>query len=178
MQHSSSAARRLEKISVHLRGSQSGAIAGVHAEETGAEQKLQPFHLAFPVHDLAVARKFYGEVIGCDEGRSSETWCDFDFQGHQIVCHFVSKDFRAVDYHNPVDAHDVPVPHFGIALTVPAFKELAERLKKNNMKFIIEPYLRFKGLPGEQYTMFFKDPSGNNLEFKAMTNPENLFAKQ
>ncbi|GBG24014.1 Glyoxalase domain-containing protein 5 [Hondaea fermentalgiana] len=142
------------------------------------EEGLQPFHLAFPVHDLKAARHFYGEVLGCEEGRSAESWVDYSLQGHQIVCHLVGPDFRAVDYHNPVDAHDVPVPHFGIALTVPAFKKLAARLKAHNTKFIIEPYLRFKGLKGEQYTMFFKDPSGNNLEFKAMTNPENLFAKQ
>jgi extradiol dioxygenase family protein len=115
--------------------------------------------------------------LGCAEGRSSEKWQDYSLHGHQIVCHWAGNDYRCHDYYNPVDGDEVPVPHFGLALTVEQFHELAQRLKENGIKFIIEPTLRFKGQPGEQYTMFFKDPSGNNLEFKAMTKMENLFAK-
>jgi len=137
-----------------------------------------PFHLALPVHDLDIAKDFYGNIIGCAEGRSSEKWQDYSLNGHQIVCHWVGNDYRCQDYFNPVDGDEVPVPHFGLALTEPQFHTLAQRLKNTpSIKFIIEPHLRFKGQPGEQWTMFFKDPSGNNLEFKAMTRIENLFAK-
>lgn len=136
-----------------------------------------PFHYAFPVHDLGVAREFYGSVLGCEEGRSSTKWQDYSLHGHQIVCHWVGDDYRCQDYYNPVDGDEVPVPHAGLALTVDQFHDLAERLRNAGVEFIIEPHLRFKGMPGEQYTMFFKDPSGNNLEFKAMTKPQNLFAK-
>ncbi len=138
--------------------------------------QLAPFHLAFPVTDLAAARAFYGDVLGCAEGRSSEEWIDFDFFGHQIVAHLAPDPARA--HHNPVDGHDVPVPHFGIVLDWEDFEALAERVRGAGVKFEIEPYLRFAGKPGEQKTMFFKDPSGNALEFKAFRNRETqLFAK-
>ncbi len=137
-----------------------------------------PFHYAFPVHSLEEAKTFYGTVLGCEEGRSSEKWQDYSLYGHQIVCHWVGNDYRCIDYFNPVDGDEVPVPHAGLALeTVEQFQELAERVRSHGIDFVIEPHLRFEGMPGEQYTMFFKDPSGNNLEFKAMTNHENLFAK-
>lgn len=136
-----------------------------------------PFHLALPVHDLDVAKNFYGNILGCAEGRSSTKWQDYSLHGHQIVCHWVGDDYKCQDYFNPVDGDDVPVPHFGLALTIEQFHALAKRLKDAGVKFIIEPHLRFKGQPGEQWTMFFKDPSGNNLEFKSMTHADNLFAK-
>jgi len=136
-----------------------------------------PFHLALPVHDLEIAKDFYGRVLGCAEGRSNEKWQDYSLNGHQIVCHWVGNNYRCADYFNPVDGDEVPVPHFGLALTEDEFHNLAERLKKFGIEFIIEPHLRFQGQPSEQWTMFFKDPSGNNLEFKAMTNIDNLFAK-
>lgn len=136
-----------------------------------------PFHLAFPVHNLEVARHFYGNVLGCAEGRSSSKWQDYSLAGHQIVCHWVGEDYRCQDYYNPVDGDEVPVPHFGLALTKPEFDALAARLNDHKIDFIIPPTLRFQGMPGEQWTMFFKDPSGNNLEFKAMSHPENLFIK-
>lgn len=136
-----------------------------------------PFHYAFPVHDLEAAKDFYSRVLGCVEGRSSTKWQDYSLYGHQIVAHWVGDSYRCVDYYNPVDGDEVPVPHAGLALTVEQFQELAERVRQAGVEFIIEPHLRFEGMPGEQWTMFFKDPSGNNLEFKAMTRPENLFAK-
>jgi extradiol dioxygenase family protein len=137
-----------------------------------------PFHYAFPVHSLEAAKEFYGTVLGCKEGRSSDKWQDYSLYGHQIVCHWAGSDYRCIDYYNPVDGDEVPVPHAGVALeTVEQFNSLVARLRAHNIKFVIEPHLRFKGEPGEQYTMFFKDPSGNNLEFKAMTNHEKLFAK-
>lgn len=136
---------------------------------------LPPFHLAFPVHDLAAARAFYGELLGCPEGRSSDEWIDFDFFGHQIVAHLAPG--AAPRQHNPVDGHDVPVPHFGAVLTMADWEALAARLD-GRVDFVIEPNVRFRGLPGEQATMFFLDPSGNALEIKAMANPANLFAKQ
>jgi extradiol dioxygenase family protein len=129
------------------------------------------------VHNLEAAKDFYENVLGCVEGRSSEKWQDYSLHGHQIVAHWAGNDYRCQDYYNPVDGDEVPVPHVGLALTVEQFHELAERVRSKGVNFIIEPHLRFKGMPGEQYTMFFKDPSGNNLEFKAMTHPENLFAK-
>ena len=112
------------------------------------------------------------------EGRRSEDkWQDYSLNGHQIVCHFVGENYRCVDYYNPVDGDEVPVPHFGLVLTEPVFLELAEKVRSNGIKFIVEPHKRFVGQPGEQWTMFFKDPSGNNLEFKVMSKPDNLFAK-
>mmetsp|Transcript_3110 Transcript_3110/g.3254 ORF Transcript_3110/g.3254 Transcript_3110/m.3254 type:complete len:191 (+) Transcript_3110:103-675(+) len=137
-----------------------------------------PFHLALPVHCMKEARQFYGGVLGLQEGRRSENkWQDYSLNGHQIVCHFVGKDYRCQDYFNPVDGDEVPVPHFGLALNLPQFKELSVRLRNSGIEFIVEPHKRFVGQPGEQWTMFFKDPSGNNLEFKAMTTPDNLFIK-
>ena len=137
---------------------------------------LRPFHLAFPIHDLAEARRFWGEVMGCAEGRSSDEWIDFDFYGHQIVAHLSGECGDRVS--NAVDGHDVPVPHFGIVLTMPQWKALAARLTTAGTKFEIEPYIRFEGLPGEQATMFFRDPSGNAIEMKAFADDAMLFAKQ
>ena len=138
---------------------------------------LPPFHLAFPVHDLAAARAFYGDLLGCAEGRSSGQWVDFDFHGQQIVAHLVP-DAKARAASNPVDGHDVPVPHFGLVLEMAAWEALAARLQAADVAFAIPPTIRFRGLPGEQATMFFRDPSGNALEIKAMADPANLFAKQ
>ena len=138
---------------------------------------LQPFHLAFPVDDLAAARTFYGGVLGCAEGRSSDHWIDYDFFGHQLVAHLgPGRGGRQAS--NAVDGHDVPVPHFGVVLDMAAFDALAERVKGAGVKFVIEPCIRFAGLPGEQATMFFLDPSGNALEFKAFADIGQLFAKQ
>lgn len=134
------------------------------------------FHLAFPVRDLAEARLFYGGVLGCPEGRSSEEWIDFDFHGHQIVAH-LSPATLATDATNPVDGEDVPVRHFGVILSLPQWEALAERLKAAGTEFIIAPQVRFKGEPGEQATMFFLDPSGNALEFKAFADDAMVFAK-
>jgi hypothetical protein len=136
-----------------------------------------PFHLAFPVDDLAAARRFYGETLGCPEGRSSEQWIDFDLFGHQIVAHLKPGFSANKLHHNPVDGHDVPVPHFGVVLPMEEWETLAERLKKANVQFVIEPYIRFKGEVGEQATMFFLDPAGNALEFKAFADLGQLFAK-
>lgn len=135
-----------------------------------------PFHLAFPVHDLAAARTFYGGVLGCREGRSSEAWVDFDLFGHQIVAHLSPKP-PGIATHNPVDGDDVPVPHFGVILTMEQWQALAERLRQAGVKFVIEPHVRFRGEVGEQATMFFLDPSGNALEFKAFADMSRLFAK-
>lgn len=142
-----------------------------------AMTSLRPFHLAFPVHDLAEARHFYGEVLGCREGRSSDHWIDFDFQGHQIVAH-LDPAAKAAGTTNPVDGHDVPVPHFGIVLTVPDWQALAARVEAAGIAFGIAPHVRFKGQPGEQATMFFRDPSGNALEFKAFADDAQLFATE
>lgn len=136
---------------------------------------LRPFHLAFPVHDLAAAREFYGVFMGCREGRSSDHWIDFDLYGHQIVAH-LDPMMTPRPIHNAVDGHDVPVPHFGIVLTMPQWEDLADKLKAAGLKFGIEPYVRFKGQVGEQATMFFTDPSGNALEFKAFADDSQLFA--
>jgi extradiol dioxygenase family protein len=136
---------------------------------------MRPFHLAFPVHDLAVARSFYRDILGCGEGRSSDHWIDFDFFGHQIVAH-LSADAKAVTITNPVDGHDVPVPHFGVVLTMPQWEDLAARVTAAGIPFGIAPHIRFKGQPGEQATMFFLDPSGNALEFKAFADDAMLFA--
>jgi extradiol dioxygenase family protein len=137
---------------------------------------LPPFHLAFPVDDLAAARRFYGELLGCPEGRSADEWIDFDLHGHQIVAHFAPDAVR-VRAGNRVDGEDVPVPHFGIVLTMEQWKALASRLEGAGVEFVIPPTVRFEGEAGEQATMFFLDPAGNALEFKAMANPANLFAK-
>ena len=138
---------------------------------------LTPFHLAIPVSNLDEARKFYREVIGCAEGRSDTHWVDFDFYGHQLVIHY---DENATDQRkkatNEVDGHDVPIPHFGVVLEWKAWHDLVDRLKAAGIEFGIEPYIRFKGLPGEQATMFFYDPSGNALEFKSFKDIGQLFA--
>ncbi|HEX4800127.1 MAG TPA: VOC family protein [Sphingomicrobium sp.] len=135
---------------------------------------LPPFHLAFPVDDLAAARRFYGELLGCPEGRSADEWIDFDLYGHQIVAHLAPVSSRSS---NPVDGEDVPVPHFGIVLPMEQWKALAQRLQDAGTEFVIKPTVRFEGQAGEQATMFFLDPAGNALEFKAMANLANLFAK-
>jgi extradiol dioxygenase family protein len=137
---------------------------------------LTPFHIAFPVNDLAAARAFYGSVLGCPEGRSSEVWIDFDLFGHQIVAHH--KPGAGADlHHNAVDGDDVPVPHFGVVLAMADWQALAARLKAAGVAFVIEPHVRFQSQVGEQATMFFLDPSGNALEFKAFADPSQLFAK-
>ena len=137
---------------------------------------LPPFHLAFHVTDLDAARRFYGGLLGCPEGRSAARWIDFDFFGHQIVTH-LAEGMEPRRHHNPVDGHDVPVPHFGAVLGMDQWRAMAERLRAAGIDFVIEPTIRFEGQPGEQATMFFLDPSGNALELKAMAQPENLFAK-
>jgi len=137
---------------------------------------MPPFHLAFPVHDLEAARAFYGGLLGCPEGRSSAEWIDFDFFGHQIVAHLVP-DANAEAGSNAVDGHDVPVPHFGAVLAMDEWERLAARLEAGGVEFAIPPTVRFRGEPGEQATMFFRDPSGNALEIKAMADPANLFAR-
>jgi extradiol dioxygenase family protein len=136
--------------------------------------KVNPFHLAIPVTNLAECRKFYNETMGCAEGRSDLHWVDFDFFGHQLVIHEVEAEEK--EDNNEVDGHAVPVPHFGVVLDWDDWQRLAEQLK-HKVKFIIEPYIRFEGLPGEQATLFFKDPSGNALEFKAFKDLGQLFAK-
>lgn len=135
----------------------------------------RPFHLAFPVHDLAAARAFYGGILGCAEGRSSDAWIDFDLHGHQIVAH-LDPAAKPVTVSNPVDGHDVPVPHFGVVLTMADWQTLADRLTAAGTRFGIAPHIRFVGQPGEQATMFFYDPSGNALEFKAFVDDAMLFA--
>jgi uncharacterized protein len=137
---------------------------------------IAPFHLAFPVDDLPAARRFYGGLLGCPEGRSSSEWIDFNLFGHQIVAHLTAPK-TAAEAHNPVDGHDVPVPHFGVVLPWDQFHALADRLKAGGMKFVIEPYIRFAGQVGEQATMFFRDPAGNALEFKSFRDIQQLFAK-
>lgn len=137
---------------------------------------IPPFHLAFPVHDLSAARAFYGELLGCPEGRSSPEWIDFNFYGHQIVAH-LAPDECANSALSQVDGHGVPVRHFGAVLSIPQWEALAAKLKAAGAEFVIEPYIRFKGEPGEQATMFFRDPSGNAVEIKAFASLESLFAK-
>jgi len=147
---------------------------------------LRPFHLAFPVHDLDAARAFYGELMGCPEGRSAPEWIDFDFYGHQIVAHLTPRPDATSDARadaagaegaaNPVDGHDVPVPHFGVVLDMADWRRLADRLTAAKVRFEIAPYIRFKGEPGEQATMFFRDPCGNALEMKAFASLDSLFA--
>jgi uncharacterized protein len=135
------------------------------------------FHLAFPVKDLEESRKFYGEVLGCEEGRSSENWIDFNLFGHQIVAHLAPESAIGVRHRNEVDADHVPVPHFGIVLPMDEFQQFADRLKSKGVEFVIEPKIRFQGETGEQATMFFLDPSGNALEFKAFADFSQVFAK-
>ena len=136
---------------------------------------LPPFHLAFPVDDLAAARGFYGGLLGCREGRSAAEWVDFDLYGHQIVAHLAPEAVRRRAT-NPVDGEDVPVPHFGLVLPMDEWKALAGRLERAGVEFVISPTVRFAEEPGEQATMFLLDPAGNALEFKAMTDPAKLFA--
>jgi extradiol dioxygenase family protein len=138
---------------------------------------LQPFHLAIPVRDLEESREFYGEFLGFKEGRENEQWIDWDFFGHQLVTHLNKGAKDAVATVSPVDGHGVPVPHFGVVLEWSDWHEFSEKLKAANIKFIIEPYVRFRGVIGEQATMFFIDPSGNALEFKSFKDPSQLFAK-
>ena len=137
---------------------------------------IQPFHLAIPVQNLEKCRTFYRDVLQCKEGRSSDHWVDFDFFGHQLVIH-QKDDFSPERISNPVDGHEVPVPHFGVVLDWEDWEALAERLQKANTKFIIEPGIRFQGKVGEQATMFFNDPENNALEFKAFKDMSQLFAK-
>jgi extradiol dioxygenase family protein len=131
------------------------------------------FHLAMPVDDLDAAREFYGNVLGCPQGRSDSAWVDWDLRGHQVVTHLAPVTRRS---HNPVDGHDVPVPHFGLILSIAEFHELAERLRGAGTTFVIEPYVRFAGEAGEQWTMFLYDPAGNALEFKAFADEAQIFA--
>ena len=135
---------------------------------------MRPFHLAFPVDDLEKTREFYTKILGCKEGRSSDRWIDFDMYGHQVVAHLIDKVEKVQT--NPVDGDDVPASHFGVILELDDWEALAERLKKVDMNFIIEPHIRFKGEAGEQATMFFLDPCGNALEFKAFKNDDMIFA--
>lgn len=137
---------------------------------------LHPFHLAFPVHDLAAARAFWRDIMGCAEGRSSDEWIDFDFCGHQIVAHLAPAPARLAA-ENEVDGKHVPVPHFGVVLSMPEWQTLADRLRQRGVQFVIEPYIRFQGQVGEQATMFFYDPSRNAIEIKAFADMGQLFAK-
>lgn len=143
---------------------------------TATPARMPPFHLAFPVRDLAEARRFYGELLGCPEGRSSPEWVDFNFYGHQIVAHLAPGECRPASA-SLVDSHQVPVRHFGIVLSIPQWTELAEKLKAAGTKFEIEPHTRFKDEVGEQATMFFLDPSGNAVEIKGLATLDSLFAK-
>jgi len=136
-----------------------------------------PFHLAFPVHDLGAAREFYGDLLGCPEGRSSPEWIDFDLYGHQVVAHLAPHECSLAST-SRVDGDNVPVRHFGVVLPMEEWQRLADRLTAAGTRFIIEPHVRFKGLAGEQATFFFLDPSGNALEFKAFADLGQLFAKQ
>ena len=137
---------------------------------------LRPFHLAIPVSNIQKARYFYGNALGFEEGRSSEKWIDWNFYGHQLVTH-EDKTMQINNVHNPVDGQQVPIPHFGVVLSMNDWDAIAEKLKSIDTKFLIEPYIRFKGETGEQATLFFLDPFGNALEFKAFKNLESLFAK-
>jgi extradiol dioxygenase family protein len=141
---------------------------------TVLDSPIPRFHLAMPVDDLDAARHFYGQVLGLEQGRSSDTWIDWNLRGHQFVTHVAPE--RAQRIHNPVDGHAVPVPHFGLILTVEEFQTFAERLKAAGTEFVIEPYVRFQGQTGEQWTMFFLDPAGNALEFKAFADDAQVFA--
>jgi len=139
-------------------------------------KNLLPFHLAIPVNDLEKSRNFYKNILGCEEGRSSNHWVDFNFFGHQLVIHFKEKESDDTKT-NPVDGKDVPIPHFGVILEWNDFQDFSKKLKEKKINFIIEPYIRFEGLPGEQATMFFKDPCGNALEFKSFKDLNKIFEK-
>ena len=141
---------------------------------TTSTSVIPRFHLAVPVDDLVAARRFYGEVLGLEQGRSAQHWIDWNLHGHQFVTHLAPG--RSPQAHNPVDGHDVPVPHFGVILTIPEFHQLADRLRAAGTDFVIEPYVRFAGQPGEQWTMFLLDPAGNALEFKAFADDSQVFA--
>jgi extradiol dioxygenase family protein len=141
-----------------------------------APEDRPPFHLAIPVDDIEAARRFYGDVLGFPRGRSDDRWTDWNVEGHQVVTHQVEGGQTPVAGTNPVDGHQVPVPHFGLVLSVERFQDLAGRLEAAGTDFVIEPYVRFEGQPGEQWTMFFLDPSGNALEFKAFRDLSQLFA--
>ena len=141
---------------------------------TVLDSPIPRFHLAMPVDNIPAARKFYGDVLGLSEGRSADTWVDWNLDGHQFVTHF--SPTRQGKIHNPVDGHDVPVPHFGLILTIDRFHELADRLKVAGTEFVIDPYVRFEGQAGEQWTMFLLDPAGNALEFKAFADDSQVFA--
>jgi len=147
----------------------------------GNAMNRNPFHLAIQVRDLQEARGFYGELLGCAEGRSADSWVDFNLYGHQLVCHVnpqLGPEGRIAAHYNPVDGHGVPVPHFGVVLAMDDWQRLADTLSDAGVQFIIEPYIRFAGQPGEQATLFFLDPSGNALEFKAFKNIDSqLFAR-
>lgn len=141
-------------------------------------QKVNPFHLAIPVKDLVTCRKFYGEILSCPEGRNDTHWVDFNFFGHQLVIHQSAEhEPKSPGVSNAVDSHQVPVPHFGVVLDWTQWQALAQHLKDISMPFVIEPCIRFEGKPGEQATMFFLDPEGNALEFKAFKNIDQLFEK-
>jgi len=146
------------------------------APAKAATKTIRPFHLAFPVRDIEEARQFYGDLLGCEEGRSAPNWVDFDFYGHQLVAHLAPEECGHAKT-SDVDDHAVPVKHFGVILTIPEWKKLAAKLVGVGTKFVIEPYVRFEGEVGEQHTMFFLDPSGNALEFKAFANDDMIFAK-
>lgn len=137
---------------------------------------ISPFHIAIPVHNLDECRTFYREVLKCEEGRSSDHWVDFNLFGHQLVIHYKPKSDEAL-HSNPVDGKDVPVPHYGVVLPWDIFHIFAKELKDKGISFVIEPYIRFEGQVGEQATMFFLDPAGNALEFKAFKDQGQLFAK-
>ena len=140
--------------------------------------KLRPFHLAIAVDSLSNARAFYGSLLGCEEGRRDDQWVDFNFFGHQLVCHLdTGEQGAARALHNPVDGHNVPIPHFGLVLDMDSWEEIRSRLESAGVEFVIEPNIRFKGQPGEQATLFFRDPSGNYLEFKAFAGLDQLFEK-
>ncbi|BBY27603.1 VOC family protein [Mycolicibacterium sediminis] len=141
---------------------------------TVLDSPIPRFHLAVPVDDLGRAQQFYGDVLGLERGRSADAWIDWDLAGHQLVTHLAPTAVERT--HNPVDGHDVPVPHFGLILTVERFHALADRLRTADVDFVIEPYVRFEGQPGEQWTMFLRDPAGNALEFKAFGDDSQVFA--
>lgn len=138
--------------------------------------KINPFHVAIPVYDLAEARDFYVDLFDCEIGRTSDHWVDLNFFGHQFVLHLKPKSEKEKNHFNPVDGHDVPVPHYGVILDWDVWQNLAEKLRSKKIAFQIEPYIRFLGQPGEQATMFFFDPSGNALEFKAFKDQSKIFA--
>ena len=136
-----------------------------------------PFHLALTVHDLAEAERFYGEALGCEQGRRAATWIDYDLSGHQLSIH-LDPDKQASEFVNPVDGHEVPLPHFGLVLSMDDWRALAARLIASSTEFVIEPYLRFEGQVGEQGTMFLLDPSGNALEFKGFADEGDIFRSE